>query len=204
MLYRSFLKRWLDVWVAFTALLLLSPVFVVITVLLYVANSGKPFFLQPRPGKQGRVFRVIKYKTMNDRRGPDGALLPDEARLTAVGKFVRKTSLDEIPQLINVLKGDMSLIGPRPLLVDYLELYSPRQARRHEVRPGITGWAQVNGRNAISWTQKFELDVWYVDHLRFGLDVKILFMTIIKVFKSEGISQAGHVSSERFTGKVNA
>ncbi|MBC9908891.1 sugar transferase [Chitinophaga varians] len=203
-MYRSFLKRWLDVWVAFTALLLLSPVFVVITVLLYVANSGKPFFLQPRPGKQGRVFRVIKYKTMNDRRGPDGALLPDEARLTAVGKFVRKTSLDEIPQLINVLKGDMSLIGPRPLLVDYLELYSPRQARRHEVRPGITGWAQVNGRNAISWTQKFELDVWYVDHLRFGLDVKILFMTIIKVFKSEGISQAGHVSSERFTGKVNA
>lgn len=204
MLYRSFLKRWLDVLVAFTALLLLSPVFVLITVLLFIANSGKPFFLQPRPGKQGRVFRVIKYKTMNDRRDANGRLLPDEARLTAVGKFVRKTSLDEIPQLINVLKGDMSLIGPRPLLVDYLELYSPRQARRHEVRPGITGWAQVNGRNAISWTQKFELDVWYVDHLSFLLDVKILFMTVIKVFKSEGISQAGHVSSERFTGEVNA
>ncbi|SJZ81240.1 Sugar transferase involved in LPS biosynthesis (colanic, teichoic acid) [Chitinophaga eiseniae] len=204
MLYRSFLKRWLDMLVAFTALLLLSPVFIVVTVLLFIANSGKPFFLQPRPGLKGRVFRVIKYKTMNDKKAPDGNLLPDEARLTAVGKFVRKTSLDEIPQLINVLKGDMSLIGPRPLLVDYLELYSPQQARRHEVRPGITGWAQVNGRNAISWTQKFERDVWYVDHLSFQLDVKILFMTVIKVFKSEGISQAGHVSSERFTGKANA
>lgn len=204
MLYRNFLKRLLDILVACTALLLLSPLFVLVTVLLYFANNGKPFFLQPRPGRNGKVFRVIKFKTMNDRRNAAGELLPDADRLTPVGAFVRKTSLDEIPQLMNVLKGDMSLIGPRPLLVDYLELYSPRQARRHEVRPGITGWAQVNGRNAISWKQKFDLDVWYVDHLSLLLDIRILLLTVIKVFKSEGISQQGHVSSERFTGEVNA
>src|SRR5690606_33015152 len=177
--------------VSFTGLVVLTPVFFIITVLLAVANSGKPFFIQPRPGKNGRIFKLIKFKTMNDKRDASGNLLLDADRLTAVGKFIRKTSLDEIPQLLTVIKGDMSLVGPRPLLVEYLPLYSDRQKRRHEVRPGITGWAQVNGRNAISWEQKFEYDVWYVDHVSFKLDLKILWMTVMKVFKREGISASG-------------
>lgn len=199
-LYSNIIKPLLDSLIALVALLILSPVFIFLTVFLWLANNGKPFFFQPRPGKNGRIFKVVKFKTMNDKRGPDGQLLPDEARLTAVGKFVRKTSLDEIPQLFNVLTGDMSLVGPRPLLVEYLPLYSETQRRRHEVRPGITGWAQVNGRNAISWREKFEYDVWYVDNISFPLDVKILWMTVMKVIQSEGVSSASSVTMERFTG----
>ncbi|NML40491.1 sugar transferase [Chitinophaga sp. G-6-1-13] len=198
--YRNIFKPLMDVTVALVALLLLSPVMLLLTLLLAVANNGKPFFLQPRPGKDGRIFRVVKFKTMNDRRDAAGELLPDEVRLTPVGKFVRKTSLDEIPQLLNVLKGDMSLIGPRPLLVDYLPLYNEEQRRRHEMRPGITGWAQVNGRNAISWPQKFAYDVWYVDNASLLLDIKIIWKTMQKVVRSEGISSAGSVTMERFMG----
>lgn len=179
---------------------MLLPVFLIVTALLYLANQGKPFFLQPRPGKDGKIFRVIKYKTMNDQKDAQGNLLPDEVRLTPVGKFVRKTSLDEIPQLLNVIKGDMSLIGPRPLLVEYLPLYNEVQRRRHEVRPGITGWAQVNGRNAISWDEKFRYDVWYVDNLSPWLDLKIIFLTIYKIFKSEGISAEGVATMPKFQG----
>lgn len=194
----------LDVILSLKGLLVASPVFLAVTILLAVANKGSPFFVQRRPGKNGRIFRIVKFKTMNDRRDASGNLLPDADRLTPAGRLVRKTSLDEIPQLINVLRGDMSLIGPRPLLVEYLPLYSQEQARRHEVRPGITGWAQVNGRNAISWQQKFACDVWYVDHLSFALDVKILFMTIAKVFKSEGISQEGQATMGKFEGNPSA
>jgi len=190
----------LDRLLALTGLLLASPVFVLVWMVLMVANRGEPFFTQQRPGLNGQIFRIIKFRTMNNRRGEDGELLPDADRLTAAGRFVRKTSLDEIPQLINVLVGDMSLIGPRPLLVDYLSLYSREQARRHEVRPGITGWAQVNGRNAIDWETRFALDVWYVDHLSFLLDLKILGLTVLKVFRSEGISAAGSATMEKFTG----
>jgi len=200
MRYRFFLKSLIDFIVSFTGLVVLTPVFFIITVLLAVANSGKPFFIQPRPGKNGRIFKLIKFKTMNDKRDASGNLLLDADRLTAVGKFIRKTSLDEIPQLLNVIKGDMSLVGPRPLLVEYLPLYSDRQKRRHEVRPGITGWAQVNGRNAISWEQKFEYDVWYVDHVSFKLDLKILWMTVMKVFKREGISASGEATMSKFQG----
>lgn len=199
--YKSGLKHLLDFLLSLAGLLVALPVFIVVTVLLAVANNGKPFFFQLRPGKNGRIFRIVKFKTMNDKRDDVGNLLPDAQRLTPVGSFVRKTSLDEIPQLINVLKGDMSLIGPRPLLVEYLPLYSPKQARRHKVKPGITGWAQVNGRNAISWQQKFEYDVWYVENLTFALDLKILFMTIAKVFKREGISSETSVTMEAFNGK---
>ncbi|MCX2739952.1 sugar transferase [Pontibacter anaerobius] len=199
-LYRNFLKRIIDFVLSLTAFIVLLPVFLVVTVLLYFANKGKPFFLQPRPGKNGRIFRVIKYKTMNDQKDAQGNLLPDEVRLTAVGKFVRKTSLDEIPQLLNVIKGDMSLIGPRPLLVEYLPLYNETQRRRHEVRPGITGWAQVNGRNAISWSEKFRYDVWYVDNMSLWLDLKIIFRTIFKIFKSEGISAEGVATMPKFQG----
>lgn len=200
MMYRSFFKRAIDIGVAGCALLIALPVILIVTVILCFVNSGKPFFTQQRPGKGGKVFRVLKFKTMNDRRDSHGALLPDKDRLTRVGKFVRSTSLDELPQLINVVLGDMSLIGPRPLLVKYLPLYNARQARRHEVRPGITGWAQVNGRNAISWPERFELDVYYVEHLSFGLDMKILFMTVSKVFKREGISASGSATMESFKG----
>ncbi len=199
-MYRHFLKRFIDIFLSLIGLLIASPVFLLVTILLAIANHGKPFFFQLRPGRNGRIFRIIKFKTMNDRCDSSGNLLPDAQRLTPIGRFVRKTSLDEIPQLINVLKGDMSLIGPRPLLVEYLSLYSPEQSRRHKVRPGITGWAQVNGRNALGWQQKFEHDVWYVDHLSFMLDLRILFMTIAKVFKSEGISQQGQATMEKFTG----
>lgn len=197
-MYKNGLKRLIDFLAAFTGLLILSPVFVVVTVGLYFANNGKPFFFQTRPGRNARLFRIIKFKTMNDKQDAQGQLLPDAQRLTKIGSFVRKTSLDEIPQLINVLKGEMSLIGPRPLLPEYLPLYSPEQYRRHEVRPGITGWAQVNGRNAISWVDKFILDVWYIDHLDMWLDIKILFLTIRKVFFAEGVSAEGHATMPTF------
>jgi len=179
---------------------MLSPFFIFITVFLFIANEGKPFFFQRRPGLNNRIFKVIKFKTMNDKKDKDGNLLSDAERLTAIGTFVRNTSLDEIPQLINVIKGDMSLVGPRPLLEEYLPLYDKVQLRRHEVRPGITGWAQVNGRNAISWQEKFELDVWYVDHISFTLDFTIIFLTILKVFKSEGVSSATSITMEKFEG----
>jgi undecaprenyl phosphate N,N'-diacetylbacillosamine 1-phosphate transferase len=200
-MYKSFFKRVLDSLASFFGLAVLSPVFIFVTVGLFFANQGKPFFFQLRPGKDGVIFKIIKFKTMNDKKDENGNLLSDGERLTTIGSFVRKTSLDEIPQLFNVLMGDMSLIGPRPLLVHYLELYSDFQKRRHAVRPGITGWAQVNGRNAISWDKKFELDVWYVDHISFLLDVKILFKTVLKVVKSEGINAADVATIEPFNGK---
>lgn len=199
-MYKNYFKRLFDFLAAFFGLLLLSPLFVVVMIGLYFANQGKPFFFQARPGKDERIFKIIKFKTMNDKKDAQGNLLPDADRLTPIGAFVRKTSLDEIPQLINVLKGDMSLIGPRPLLPQYLPLYNETQKRRHNVRPGITGWAQVNGRNAISWSKKFELDLEYVDHLSFMMDVKVFLMTFKKVFKSEGISQEGQVTAEAFNG----
>lgn len=200
-MYRSFLKRLIDFSLVFCALVICFPVLFIITLWLHFANKGAGvFFLQNRPGRDGKIFKVIKFKTMTDERDSKGNLLPDEQRLTKVGKFVRSTSIDELPQLINVLKGDMALIGPRPLLPQYLPLYNKEQARRHEVRPGITGWAQVNGRNAISWTKKFELDVWYVDHCSFLLDLRIFLLTIRKVFVREGISSDTSVTMEPFTG----
>ena len=202
-MYSKIFKPSLDFLISLLALLILLPLFLLTTLLLTIANSGRPFFTQTRPGKHARPFKVIKFKTMNDKRDKAGHLLPDAQRLTPVGKFIRKTSLDEIPQLINVLKGDMSLIGPRPLLMEYLPLYSKEQARRHEVRPGITGWAQVNGRNAISWEQKFKYDLYYVDNCSFVLDMVIFIKTIEKVFKSEGISQQGQATMEFFKGTKN-
>ena len=199
-MYRFFFKRLFDIILALIGLVLLFPIFMAVTILLYFANRGKPFFVQIRPGKKVKSFKIIKFKTMNDRKNENGQLLSDAERLTNVGRFVRKTSLDEIPQLINVLKGDMSLIGPRPLLPEYLHLYSDFQNRRHEVKPGITGWAQVNGRNAISWDKKFEYDVWYVENLSFFLDVKIFFKTIFKVLKSDGINAANVATIEPFEG----
>ncbi len=199
-MYKNFIKGFLDFTAAFIGLILLSPLFILITLFLYFANQGQPFFIQARPGKNGAIFHIVKFKTMNDKKDKDGTLLPDADRLTTIGALVRKTSLDEIPQLLNVLKGDMSLIGPRPLLTHYLHLYNDFQNRRHEVKPGITGWAQVNGRNAISWDKKFELDVWYVDHLSFGLDLKILFKTVLKVVKKEGINAADAATIEPFNG----
>ncbi len=199
-MYRKVVKRLIDLMLAGTAFIIALPVFLLTAIALYILNEGKPFFFQVRPGKQGKLFTVIKFKTMNDKKDVHGNLLPDAQRLTVFGQWVRKTSLDEIPQLLNVIKGDMSLIGPRPLLVEYLPLYSSMQARRHDVRPGITGWAQVNGRNAISWERKFELDVWYVEHLSWLLDLKIVFLTVFKVFKSEGISSDTSATMEKFTG----
>lgn len=199
-MYRLILKRLFDFFCSLLGLLILSPIFVITTFCLYVANQGKPFFFQRRPGKGEKIFKIIKFKTMNDRKDEAGNLLSDAERLTKVGSFVRKTSLDEIPQLINVLKGEMSLVGPRPLLVQYLQLYNSTQKRRHEVRPGITGWAQVNGRNGISWEKKFEYDVWYVDNISFYLDVKVLLLTFKKVFVKEGISQDGQATMELFNG----
>ena len=186
--------------IALVAFVVLFPVFVVVVVLLIIANAGKPFFLQRRPGKNGEIYKVIKFKTMNDRKGKDGELLSDAERLTAIGRFVRKTSLDEIPQLLNVIKGDMALVGPRPLLEEYLPLYSEEQMHRHDVRPGITGWAQVNGRNAISWQQKFAYDVWYVNNISFALDIRILLLTVRNVLRSEGISSATSATMEKFRG----
>lgn len=199
-MYKTHFKRLLDFIMALFALLLLSPIFIFVTIGLYLANNGSPFFFQSRPGLKEKVFKIIKFKTMNDKKDATGNLLPDVVRLTKIGSFVRKTSLDEIPQLINVLKGQMSLIGPRPLLTQYLPLYDEVQKRRHEVRPGITGWAQVNGRNAISWQQKFEYDVWYVNNMSLLLDIKILFLTVKKVFVREGISQDGQATMEVFKG----
>ena len=200
-MYKHFFKRLIDFILVLCVLLVIWPILLIITVWLHFANKGAgAFFTQDRPGKNGKIFKVIKYKTMTDERDAEGNLLPDAERLTKVGRFVRSTSIDELPQLINVLKGDMALIGPRPLLPQYLPLYSPEQARRHEVRPGITGWAQINGRNAISWTKKFEYDVWYVDHCSFFLDLKIVFLTIKKVFIREGISQEGQATMEFFNG----
>ena len=200
-MYKHFLKRFLDFWIAFIALVCISPLLMVVTLWLHVANKGAgAFFLQDRPGKDGRIFRIIKYKTMTDERDADGRLLPDEQRLTKVGRFVRSTSIDELPQLLNVLKGDMAIIGPRPLLVQYLQLYSKEQARRHEVRPGISGWAQCHGRNAISWTEKFKLDVWYVDHVSLKTDLIVVWLTIQKVLKRADISEQGHATMEVFNG----
>ena len=200
-MYKHFFKRLIDFIIVLCVLLAIWPILFVITVWLHFANKGAgAFFLQERPGKDGKIFRVIKFKTMTDERDVGGNLLPDEQRLTKVGRFVRSTSIDELPQLINVLKGDMALIGPRPLLPQYLPLYNKVQARRHEVRPGITGWAQCHGRNAISWTKKFELDVWYVDHCSFLLDLKIIFLTIKKVLVREGISSETSATMEAFTG----
>lgn len=199
--YGRYLKRGIDICGAITALVLTSPVMIVVCAWLHFANKGAGvFFTQKRPGKNARIFRLVKFKTMTDACGPDGKLLPDEMRITRIGRIIRSTSLDELPQLWNVLRGDMSLIGPRPLLVQYLPLYSPAQARRHEVRPGITGWAQCHGRNAISWQKKFELDTWYVDHLSFMTDCRIVALTIRKVLKKEGISAADCATMKPFTG----
>lgn len=200
-MYKHFFKRLIDFTIALIALLCLLPILLAVTIWLHFANKGAgAFFTQERPGKDAKIFRVIKFKTMTDERDTDGNLLPDAKRLTKVGKIVRSTSLDELPQLFNVLKGDMSLIGPRPLLVKYLPLYTTTQMRRHEVRPGITGWAQVNGRNAITHTKKFEYDVWYVDHISFALDMKIIFMTIYNVLHRKGISTAGEATAPTFDG----
>lgn len=200
-MYRHCFKRLFDFVIVLCVLLVIWPVLLVIAVWLHFANKGAgSFFTQERPGKDGKLFKVIKFKSMTDERDEDGQLLPDAERLTAVGRFIRSTSLDELPQLLNVLKGDMALIGPRPLLPQYLPLYSKEQARRHEVRPGITGWAQVHGRNAISWTEKFKLDVWYVDHVSLRVDLEVVFLTIKKVLKREGISQEGQATMEMFNG----
>ncbi len=201
-MYAKIFKPVSDRILASVGFLLLSPIFIFVTIGLFFANGGKPFFFQLRPGRNGKIFKIIKFKTMNDKVDENGNLLPDADRLTKIGNFVRKTSLDEIPQLLNVIKGDMSLIGPRPLLPQYLELYNDFQMRRHEVKPGITGWAQVNGRNAISWQKKFEYDVWYVDNISFALDVKIFFLTLKKVFVREGISQQGEATMEIFKGNL--
>lgn len=199
--YRDFFKRAIDIAASGTTLLVLAVPLAAVTAWLHFANKGAgAFFLQKRPGKNGKIFKVVKFKTMTDERDVNGYLLPDEVRLTNVGKFVRSTSIDELPQLWNVLKGDMSLIGPRPLLPEYIPLYSKEQMRRHEVLPGITGWAQCHGRNAISWTRKFELDVWYVDHISFLTDCKVILTTIKKVFKRDGISADGQATIDDFNG----
>ena len=200
-MYRNYIKRIIDFSLSLLGFVIISPIFLLLWIWLSISNKGAgAFFFQERPGKNENIFRVIKFKTMNDKQDESGSLLPDADRLTRVGRFVRSTSLDEIPQLLNVIKGDMSLIGPRPLLVQYLPLYNGIQKRRNEVRPGITGWAQVNGRNAISWQQKFEYDIWYVDHVSLSLDLKIMFKTIQKVFKRDGINSDKNVTMEEFKG----
>lgn len=200
-MYKYFLKRFFGFWISLIVLICISPILLIVTIWLHFANKGAgAFFLQERPGKDAKIFKVIKFKTMTDERGDDGELLPDAERLTKVGKFVRSTSIDELPQLINVLKGDMALIGPRPLLVKYLPLYSKEQMRRHEVRPGISGWAQCHGRNAISWTEKFKLDVWYVDHCSLWTDIKVIWITVMKVLKRADINEAGQATMEPFNG----
>lgn len=200
MLYQNSIKPFFDFVWALLGLVLLSPIFFTVWLGLTIANNGTPFFYQRRPGKGEKIFTIIKFKTMTDKRDSSGRLLPDAERLTAIGSFVRKTSLDELPQLLNVLKGDMSFVGPRPLLPEYLPLYNDRQRKRHNVKPGITGWAQVNGRNAISWEQKFEYDIWYVENQSFAVDLKILFKTVQKVFRSEGVAQEGQATAEQFKG----
>jgi lipopolysaccharide/colanic/teichoic acid biosynthesis glycosyltransferase len=200
-MYKHFFKRFLDFWISLIALIIISPILVLVTIWLHFANKGAgALFFQERPGKDGKIFKVIKFKTMTDERDVEGDLLPDEVRLTKVGRFVRSTSIDELPQLINVLKGDMALIGPRPLLVQYLPLYSKEQMRRHEVRPGISGWAQCHGRNQISWTEKFKLDVWYVDHLSFVTDLQVIMITIKKVLFREDINSDNDATMEDFDG----
>lgn len=200
-MYKCVIKRFFDFWIAFIALICISPLLVVVTIWLHFANKGAGvFFFQERVGKDGKIFKIYKYKTMTDERDKSGNLLPDEARLTKVGKFVRSTSIDELPQFINVLKGEMALIGPRPLIVQYLPLYSEEQMRRHAVRPGISGWAQCHGRNNISWTEKFKLDVWYVDHLSLWTDIKIIYLTVMKVLKRADISADGQATIEAFNG----
>ncbi|MEP0266471.1 sugar transferase [Dokdonia sp.] len=201
-MYKNFFKPLFDIITAIIVLLLVSPILIIAIIGLTIVNSGSPFFVQKRPGKGGHIFSIVKLKTMTDERGTDGDLLPDADRLTLIGRIIRKTSLDEIPQLFNVLKGNMSLVGPRPLLPSYLDLYSTEQARRHDVKPGITGWAQVNGRNSISWEKKFELDVWYVDHQTFLLDFKIVLLTIKKVFLSEDINTEGVATTKPFKGSL--
>jgi lipopolysaccharide/colanic/teichoic acid biosynthesis glycosyltransferase len=200
-MYRKYFKRPLDFLIALFILVLTSPLIILTTILLFIQNSGKPFFFQERPGMNQRPFHIIKFKTMNDKRDVNGNLLPDNERITFLGKWIRKLSIDELPQLINVLKGDMSMIGPRPLLFKYIPLYSEFQNRRHEVRPGITGWAQVNGRNSISWTRKFEFDVEYVDSISFLLDLKIFWLTILKILKTEGVNQSESHPMMPFNGK---
>ena len=200
-MYQIIFKKLIDFLCSLILIFLLSPLIILITIALFFANQGRPFFFQTRPGKHGKLFNIIKFKTMNDIKDDSGNLLSDEIRLTKIGKFVRKTSIDELPQLINVLLGDMSLVGPRPLLPQYLPLYNEFQKRRHEVKPGMTGWAQINGRNAISWSQKFEYDVWYVDNLSIILDIKIILLTIKKVFIAEGISSKENITMDEFLGK---
>ena len=201
-IYRDCIKRALGFTISLIAIICLSPLFLVVTIWLHFANKGAgAFFVQERPGKDGKIFKIIKYKTMTDERDENGKLLPDEKRLTRIGKLVRSLSVDELPQLFNVLKGDMGLIGPRPLLVEYLPLYSPQQARRHEVRPGITGWAQCHGRNTLSWSDKFRYDVWYVDHCSLWIDLSVIFITIKKVIVRDGISHDGQATMEAFNGK---
>jgi len=197
-MYKHFFKRFLDIVISSFGLLILSPLFIIIIIVLFFFNNGKPFFFQRRPGKQGKLFNIIKFKTMNDKIDLSGNLLSDGERLSKIGKFIRESSLDEIPQLLNVIKGDMSLVGPRPLLPQYLPLYNEVQNRRHEVKPGITGWAQVNGRNAISWEQKFEYDVWYLDNISCALDIKIIFLTLKKI--KEGINSKNSASANPFNG----
>jgi lipopolysaccharide/colanic/teichoic acid biosynthesis glycosyltransferase len=199
-LYRNVLKRPFDFIASLIIFILLFPVFLLVAIILFFANGGHPFFIQRRPGKGGVIFNLVKFRTMNQKKDMAGHLLPDECRLTSIGKVVRKSSLDELPQLLNVILGNMSLVGPRPLLIQYLSKYSTQENRRHEVRPGITGWAQVNGRNAISWTQKFKYDVWYVDHLSFALDLKILVSTVKNVFRSKGITHKGYATMPFFDG----
>lgn len=199
-MYRNFVKRILDIIISGIALLCLCPIILVLIAILMIANRYSAFFVQERPGKDGKIFKLVKFKTMTDKTDSNGNLLPDDKRLTKIGAFIRSTSLDELPQLWNVLKGDMSLIGPRPLLIQYLPLYSSEQARRHEVKPGITGWAQINGRNAITWKQKFEYDVWYVDNISFALDLKILWLTFKKVVARENINSTTSATMEYFNG----
>ncbi|WP_067151790.1 sugar transferase [Pseudotamlana agarivorans] len=201
-MYQNIIKRVLDLSIAIVALIMLSPIFFIVFIALLISNNGKVFFFQTRPGKNEIPFDIIKFKSMNDNKDSNGNLLPYDQRVTQLGQFIRKYSLDEIPQLFNVIKGDMSLIGPRPLLMDYLPLYNKKQKKRHNVKPGITGWAQVNGRNAISWEQKFNFDVWYVDNLSFLLDVKILILTFKKVIKKEGVNNQTNLDMPKFMGTV--
>jgi lipopolysaccharide/colanic/teichoic acid biosynthesis glycosyltransferase len=202
--YRNSIKQLIDFIASFAAIVILLPVIVITAMVLAFSNTGTPFFIQQRPGRHNKIFKLVKFKTMNDRRDNEGNLLPDHLRLTGVGRFIRSSSLDELPQLFNVMKGDMSLIGPRPLLIKYLPLYTQTQARRHEIRPGITGWAQVNGRNAINWEQKFEYDVWYVDHVSFSLDCKILWKTLVNVIRHKGINASENMTMESFKGGNDA
>ena len=199
-MYKGFFKRFLDFLIALILLVIVLPLFLLLIVFLAIANQGKPFFFQRRPGKNEKVFSIVKFKTMNDKKDKSGNLLPDKDRITSVGNFVRKSSLDEIPQLINVLKGEMSLVGPRPLIIEYLPIYNKEQKRRHDVRPGITGWAQVNGRNSITWNQKFKYDVYYVDNLSLTMDVKILWLTAKKVFQRQDVNLSEDLTSEYFNG----